>query len=132
MSSLWEMFVYSDDTSIDASLQFVGNFNYLIWFMNLVVSFTYEGRCCIYGCSHLSINWDIRLVMLSQLETIGQIPIGFLCIFLRKYSLDVLWFVGGLQNWYQLFRRNSFLYRLSSFVVMTSFCLFVMFSFSRL
>ena len=55
----------------------------------------------IYGCSHLSTNWDICSVTLSRLETIGRIPIGFLCIFLRKYSLDVLWFAGGLKNWYQ-------------------------------
>ena len=125
--------MYSDDMSIDASLQFVGSFNCSIWFMNSVgLSHNYEGRRCTYGCSHLSTNWDIRSVMLSQLETIGRIPIGFLCIFLRKYSLDVLWFVGGLQDWYQFFRRNSFLYRLSSFVVMTPLSLFVMFSFSRL
>ena len=77
MPSSWGMFVYSDDTSIDASLQFVGSFNCSIWFMNSVVSFTYEGRRCTYGCSHLSTNWDIRSVMLSQLETIGRIPLDF-------------------------------------------------------
>ena len=68
--------MYSDDTSIDASLRFVGSFNCLIWFMNSVVSFTYEGTRT-YGCSHLSTYWDARSVMLSQLETIGWIPIGF-------------------------------------------------------
>ena len=62
-------------------------------FMNLVVSLMYEGRLFMYGCSHLSTNWDIFSVMLSQLETMGQIPIGFLCIFFRKYSFEVLF--GG-------------------------------------
>ena len=38
--------------------------------MNLVVSLMYEGRFFTYGCSHLSTNWDIFSVMLSQLETI--------------------------------------------------------------
>ena len=47
-------------------------------------------------------------VMLSQLETMGLFPIGVLCIFFRKYNLDVLWFVGGLQYSYQCFRRNLF------------------------
>ena len=67
-----------NDMSIDASLQSVGSFNCSIWFINSLMSFTYEGRRHTYGCSHLSTNWDIRSVMLSQLETTGQIPIGFL------------------------------------------------------
>ena len=52
----------------------------------------YEGRFCTYGCSHLSTNCDIFSVMFSQLETMGLFPIGVLCIFFRKYNLDVLWF----------------------------------------
>ena len=31
-------------------------------------------------------------------ETIGLMPIGFLCIFFRKYSWAVLWLLGGLQK----------------------------------
>ena len=53
------MFVYRDDTSIEASLQCVGNWVASIWLMNSIVSFTYEGRFLTYGCSHLSTNWDI-------------------------------------------------------------------------
>ena len=37
-------------------------------------------------------------VMLSQLETMGRIPIGFFWIFFRKYSFEVLCLMGGLQN----------------------------------
>ena len=102
------MFVYSDDTSIEASLHLVGKVVCSMRFMNSVVSLMYEGRFCTYGCSHLSTNCDIFSVMLSQLETMGLFPIGVLCIFFRKYNLDVLWFVGGLQYSYQCFRRNLF------------------------
>ena len=38
----------------------------------------------------LSTNCDIYSVMLSQLETMGRIPIGILWIFFRKYSFEVL------------------------------------------
>ena len=58
--------------------------------INSVVSLTHEGRFLMYGCSHLSMNCDIFSVMLSQLETMGRIPIGFLWILFRKYSLEVL------------------------------------------
>ena len=92
------MFVYRDDTSIEASLECVGSLVRSIWLINSVVSFTYEGRLFTYGCSHLSTNWDIFSVMLSQLETMGRIPIGFLWIFLRKYIFKVLCLIGGLQN----------------------------------
>ena len=44
--------------------------------MNSVVSLMYEDRFFTYGCNHLSTNWDI-FVMLSHLETMGRIPIGF-------------------------------------------------------
>ena len=71
MPSSWGIFVYSDDTSMDANLQFVGGLNCSIWFMNSVVSFIYEGKLVTDGCSHLSTNWDIFSVILSQLETIG-------------------------------------------------------------
>ena len=42
--SLCGMFVYREDTSIDASLQCVGSFVASIRLMNLVVSLMYEGR----------------------------------------------------------------------------------------
>ena len=113
---------------MDANLQFVRGLSCSIWFMNSVVSFIYEGKLVTYGCSHLSTNWDIFSVILSQLETIGRMPVGFLCIFLRKYNFDVLWFCGGLQNWYQFIKRNPFLYKISSFAVMTSLSLCVIFS----
>ena len=78
----------------------IGSLVLSIRLMNSVVSFTYyEGRLFTYGCSHLSTNWDIFSVMLSQLETMGQIPIGFLCILFRKYNFDVLCFIGGLKNY---------------------------------
>ena len=37
-------------------------------------------------------------VTLLTLDTIGLIPIGFLCIFLRKYSCEVLCSGWGLQK----------------------------------
>ena len=39
-------------------------------------------------------------VMLLQLDTIGLIPIGFLCVLCKKYNLDVLDCNGGWQNLY--------------------------------
>ena len=117
---------------MDASIQLLGSVVCSIWFMNSVVSFMYEGKLLTYGCSHWFTNWDIFSFMLSQLDTIGRIPIGVLCIFLRKYSLGILWFCGGLQYWYQFFSRNPFLYRLSSFVLIISFNLLVIFSWSFL
>ena len=59
------MFVYRNDTSIEANLQFVGSWVASIW-LNSIVSLTYEGRfLTYYGCSYLSTNWDIFSVMLS-------------------------------------------------------------------
>ena len=46
----------------------------------------------------MSTDFEICSVILLQLDTIGLIPIGFLCIFFRKYSLDVRGFSGGLQK----------------------------------
>ena len=80
------MLVYNDDMSIEASLECVGSLVRSIWLINSVVSFTYEGRLFTYGCSHLSTNWDIFSFILSQLETMGRMLIGFLCIFFRKYN----------------------------------------------
>ena len=72
------MFVYRDETSIEASLHCVGILVVSIVLMNSVESLIYEGRFFMYGCNHLLINWNIFSVMLLQLETMGQIPIGFL------------------------------------------------------
>ena len=77
MPSSWGIFVYSDDTSMDASLQFVGGLSCSIWFMNSVVSFIYEGKLVTYGCSHLSTNWDIFLLYCHSLRLLGECPLDF-------------------------------------------------------
>ena len=70
--------------------------------------------------------------MLSQLETMGRIPIGFLWIFFRKYSFEVLCLTGGLQNSYHGFRRKPFFSSSSSLLFIRSFSLCVIFSLSGL
>ena len=77
-SSSCGMFVYRDYTSIEVNLQLVGSLLFSIILINSVVSLMYEGRFFMYGCNHLLTNCDILSVMLSQLETMGRIPIGFL------------------------------------------------------
>ena len=57
-----------------------------------------DGRPLIIGCSQKSRNFLMFSVILLTLDTMGLIPIGFLWIFFRKYSCDVLWFLGGLQK----------------------------------
>ena len=57
---------------------FSGNFVFSISFRKSVVSLRYEGNFLTCGCNHLSTNWDMRSVILLQLDTIGLIPIGFL------------------------------------------------------
>ena len=89
------MFVYSEDTSIDASMQFGGNFSLSIVLIKEVESCMYDGSCFTYGCSQWSINADMFSVILPQLDTIGLMPGGFLWIFFKKYSLDVLWVSAG-------------------------------------
>ena len=91
------IFVYRDDTSVDARMHLSGS-GFSISRINSVVSFINEGRSLIRGWSQMSTNSEMFSVMLLQLDTIGRIPIGFLWIFLRKYSLEVLWFLGGMQN----------------------------------
>ena len=75
------MFVYRDETSMDARRQVVGSLSVSIRFMNSVESFRYEGSFFTCGCSHLSTNCEIGLVMLLQL---GLIPIGFCVFFLES------------------------------------------------
>ena len=84
--SSWGMLVYREDTSMDARKHFVGS---LVFSMNSVESFRYEGSFLSNGWSHLSTNLDVGSVMLLQLDTMGRIPIGFLWIFFKKHSLDV-------------------------------------------
>ena len=117
------MFGYRDDTSIEASLQFMGSWVASIWLINSVVSLTYEGRFLTYGCSHLSTNCDILSVVLSQLETMGRIPIGVLWIFFKKYSFEVLCLIGGYD-----FKRKPFLSSDTNSLFIRSFSLCVIFS----
>ena len=84
------MFVYSNDTSMDTRMQLGGNL-----FDSMVL---YDGDCLTYGCSQWSMNVDMFSVMLPQLETMGLIPCGFLWIFFKKYTLEVLWESGGQQK----------------------------------
>ena len=89
------LFVYSEDSSIDVSMQFGGNFSLSIVLIKEIESCMYDGSCFTYGCSQWSINADMFSVMLPQLDSIGLMPGGFLWIFFKKYSLDVLWVSGG-------------------------------------
>ena len=68
---------------MDANRHFSGSFVVSISFRKSIVSFSfrYEGNFLMCGCSHLSTNWDMRSVMLLQVDTIGLIHIGF---FFRK------------------------------------------------
>ena len=49
--SLWGMFVYSDDTSMDTRMQLAGNLFDSMVLMNEVESCMYGGNCLTYGCS---------------------------------------------------------------------------------
>lgn len=83
---------------MDAKKQLFGNIKVSIKLIKSVESFKYEGSFFTYGWSHLSTNCEIGSVILLQLDTMGLIPIGVLCIFFRKYNLDVRVVLGGLQN----------------------------------
>ena len=72
--SWWGMFVYREDTSIDASIHSFGNLVFSMSFINSLESCMYEGSCLTYGWSQWSTNADMFSVMLSQLDTIGLIP----------------------------------------------------------
>ena len=76
-----------------------------------------------YGCSQVSMNLDMFSVMLLQLGTIGLMLIGFLCIFFRKYNLEVLC-LGGLQYSNQLDCISPVVCSRSSFVVDDLFMFF--------
>ena len=64
-------------------------------------SLTYEGKALAIGCRHISTNCEIFSVALPHDGTIGLIPVGgFLCTFLRKYSLAVFDSANGRQYLY--------------------------------
>ena len=75
--------MYSEDTSMEANMQFWGIFVVSINLRNSVESFRYEGRFFTCGCCHLSTNWDMGSGIMLQLDTMNLIPIGFLCIFFK-------------------------------------------------
>ena len=79
-----------------------------------------------------STNCEIGSVILLQLDTMGRIPIGFLWIFFKKYSLGVLVWFGGWQKSTQFRFINPFLNSRSSFFIMFCFRLLEMSSFSGL
>ena len=56
-----------------------------------------EGMAFISGCNQKSTYCEIFSVGLSQEETIGRIPIGFLCNFFNIYSLAERAIFGGEQ-----------------------------------
>ena len=59
---------------MDANTHFSGRFLVSISFRESDVSSRYEGSFLTCGCNHLSTNWDIRSVILLQLDMIGLIP----------------------------------------------------------
>ena len=73
----------------------MGIFGNEIKLMKSVVSLMYDGSDFMIGCSQKSTNLDIISVKLFILDTIGLIPIGFLCI---TYSWEVVCSLGGLQK----------------------------------
>ena len=83
---------------MDPNLQFVGDLSCSIRLCLSHMS-TSLLHMVVAICQQIGIFFS---VIQSQLETIGRIPIGFLCILLRKYSSDVLWFCGGLQKFINL------------------------------
>ena len=95
LPSLCGILVYREDTSIDASKHPLSKVVDSIRLMKSVVSLIKDGSAFMIGCNQMSTNWEIFSVILLTLETIGLIPIGFLCIFFRKYNWDVLCFLGG-------------------------------------
>ena len=60
--------------SMDANTHFSGSFLVSISFRESDVSLRYEGSFLTCGCNHLSTNWDIRSVILLQLDMRGLIP----------------------------------------------------------
>ena len=60
---------------------------FLSSFMSSEVSLRKEGMAFISGCNQKSTYCEIFSVGLSQEETIGRIPIGFLCNFFNIYRV---------------------------------------------
>ena len=69
---------------MDARILLVGNGVDSNSLMNSVESFRCEGSFFTNGWSHLSTNCDVGSMMLLQLDTIGLMLIGILCIFSRN------------------------------------------------
>ena len=92
------MFVYRDDTSMLTKIASSGTLRVVISSINSLESLMYEGSLVTRGFNHPSKKFDIFSVTAFTLDTIGLIPIGFLCIFFRKYSCDVLKLWGGVQK----------------------------------
>ena len=90
MPSFCGMFRYSPVTSIVTSNASLGTFSFSIVFMKSFVSLMYEGISTRDFLSTRSTTLEILSVGPEQPETIGLMPIGVLCIFLRKYILCVL------------------------------------------
>ena len=82
--------MYSDNTSMLTSLQLMGTAVCVIRLANVVVSLMYDGSCLTIGCSQWSTNLEMFSVILFTDETMGLMPIGFLCIFFKKYNWAVL------------------------------------------
>ena len=120
------MFVYDDDTSIEANLECVGCMFCSVWLINSVVSVTYEDRLFTYGCSYLSKNWDIFFCYTLTAWNYGPDSHWVFVYF------DILCLIGSLQNWYHDVNRKPFLYRASSFRFIVSFNSCVVFSFNNL
>ena len=116
------MLVYGELTSMEASVQCLGRAVVSSWLMKSVVSVMNDGSVCTHGWSQVSMNLDMFLAVLLQLDTIGLMLIGVLWIFFRKYNLEVLCFLGGLQYSNQLDCNSADVCSRSSFVVMIYSC----------
>ena len=88
------MFVYRDDTSIEASLQCVGSLVVSIWLMNSVVSLMYEDNFLMYVCLQIAISFCYAITA----QNYGPDSHWGFVDFFKKYSFEVLCLVGGLQN----------------------------------
>ena len=94
------MLVYKETMSHGDSITLGGHLIDILLSIKSVESLTYEGNVVAIDCKHISTNCEIFSVALAQDETMGLIPGGFLCIFLRKYSLAVFTWARGRQYLY--------------------------------
>ena len=80
-----------------ARMLLVGILVFSKMFMRCPLSLMYDLTFGTNGCRWRSMNWDILSVGPPQPLTIGLTAMGFLCIFLRKYSCCVLGMLSGLK-----------------------------------